>query len=140
MRGTGYSTTGGRPRARSQCRFVPPLIHFITYSLTYSLPLFLKRQCDRTLGKPLAAGTHAIRIFKATEADHNGGSPAPNYLTFYGIEVTAVEAAGGETACLTALRAACLVPSSVMPLWKQCDACRVGVRAANSGGGGSPLA
>ena len=40
-----------------------------------------------TGNKPLAAGTHTIRIFKATEADWNGGSPAPNYLTFYGIEV-----------------------------------------------------
>ena len=40
-----------------------------------------------TGNKPLAAGTHTIRIFKATEADWNGGSPAPNYLTFYGLEV-----------------------------------------------------
>ena len=39
-----------RARARSHCRFIPPLIHFIPYSLTYSVPLFLKRQCDRTLG------------------------------------------------------------------------------------------
>jgi hypothetical protein len=30
------------------CRFVPPLIHFIPGSLTISVPLFLKRQCDRT--------------------------------------------------------------------------------------------
>jgi hypothetical protein len=34
----------------SHCRFAPPLIHFIPHSLTYSVPLFLKRQCDRTLG------------------------------------------------------------------------------------------
>jgi hypothetical protein len=40
----------GGPRARSHCRFVPPLIHFIPDSLTYLVPLFLKRQCDRTLG------------------------------------------------------------------------------------------
>jgi hypothetical protein len=40
----------GLRRARSHCRFAPPLIHFIPYSLTYSVPLFLKRQCDRTLG------------------------------------------------------------------------------------------
>ena len=26
-----------------------PLIHCTSYSLTYSVPLFLKRQCDRTL-------------------------------------------------------------------------------------------
>jgi nucleoside-diphosphate-sugar epimerase len=37
-------------RARSRCRFVPPPIHFIPDSLTYSVPLFVKRQCDRTLG------------------------------------------------------------------------------------------
>ena len=29
---------------------LPPLIHFIPDSLTYSVHLFLKRQCDRTLG------------------------------------------------------------------------------------------
>jgi hypothetical protein len=36
--------------ARSRCRFVLPLIHFMPDSLTYSVPLCLKRQCDRTLG------------------------------------------------------------------------------------------
>ena len=35
--------------ARSHCRFVPPRVHFIPYLLTYSLSLFLKRQCDRIL-------------------------------------------------------------------------------------------
>jgi ATP-dependent RNA helicase DDX5/DBP2 len=35
-------------RARSHYRFVPPLIRFIPDSLTNSVPLFLKRQCDRT--------------------------------------------------------------------------------------------
>jgi hypothetical protein len=41
----------GWDKARSHCRFVLlPLIHFIPESLTYSVPLFLKRQCDRTLG------------------------------------------------------------------------------------------
>ena len=40
----------GRVRARSHCRFVP-LILFIPDSLTYSVSLFLKRQCDRTLGR-----------------------------------------------------------------------------------------
>jgi len=39
----------GLGRARSHCRFVPPLIHFIPDALTYSVPLFLKRRCDRTL-------------------------------------------------------------------------------------------
>ena len=37
-------------RAWSHCRFVPPLIRFISYLLTYSIPLFMKRQGDRTLG------------------------------------------------------------------------------------------
>ena len=42
-----------RARARSHCRFVLPFIRFIPDSLTYSVPLFLKRQCDRTLvGQP----------------------------------------------------------------------------------------
>jgi hypothetical protein len=41
---------GGTYRARSHCRFVLPLIHFIPDFLTYSVPPFLKRQCDRSLG------------------------------------------------------------------------------------------
>ena len=36
---------------RSHCRFVLPLIHFVPYSLIYSVRLFLKQQCDRTLGR-----------------------------------------------------------------------------------------
>ena len=71
----------GRARARSQCRFVVPRIHFITEgSVALSLcttahsldsrfadrfvPLFLKRQCDRTLqGRAgrLAAAYGALR-------------------------------------------------------------------------------
>jgi hypothetical protein len=39
---------GDLTRARSHCRFVPPLIHCAPYSLTYLVPLFLSRQCDRT--------------------------------------------------------------------------------------------
>ena len=35
----------------SLCTAALPLIHFIPESLTYSVPLFLRRQCDRTLGK-----------------------------------------------------------------------------------------
>jgi hypothetical protein len=45
----------GKFRARLHCRFVLPLIHFIPYSLTYSVinmvPLFLNRQCERTPGE-----------------------------------------------------------------------------------------
>ena len=49
---------GDGGRVWSHCRFVPPLIHFITDSLRESVPLFLKRQCDRTLdgGHPYAHG------------------------------------------------------------------------------------
>ena len=36
--------------------FVLPLIHFIPDLLTYSVLLFLKRQCDRTLGGGPLAG------------------------------------------------------------------------------------
>jgi hypothetical protein len=39
-------THDGGLRARSHCRFVPPLIHFIPNLLTYSVLRFLKRQCD----------------------------------------------------------------------------------------------
>jgi hypothetical protein len=35
-------------RARLHCRFVPPLVHFIPDSLTYSAPLCLRRRCGRT--------------------------------------------------------------------------------------------
>ena len=45
----------GAARARSHCRFVLLLAHFIPDSLTCSVPLYLKRQCDRTLGTPLVA-------------------------------------------------------------------------------------
>ena len=38
----------GGLRARSHCRFVLLLIQFIPESLTYSVPLILKRQCNRT--------------------------------------------------------------------------------------------
>jgi hypothetical protein len=42
---------GGDLRARSHCRrVVPRLIHFTPDSLTYSVLLFLKRQCDRNPG------------------------------------------------------------------------------------------
>jgi hypothetical protein len=40
-------------------RFVLPLIHFIPYVRTYSVHLFLKRQCDRTL--PPARRARGVR-------------------------------------------------------------------------------
>ena len=45
-------------RARSRCRFVPLLIHFIPDLFKYLVPLCLNRQCDRTLrggGPPVRA-------------------------------------------------------------------------------------
>ena len=50
---------GGEVRARSHCRFVQPPIHFIPDALTYSVPVFLKRQCDRTPG----GGAHGDAAF-----------------------------------------------------------------------------
>ena len=53
-------TSAGRPRAqrrvRSQCRFVPPVIHFMPDSLRDSVPCFLKQECDRTLAHRRAPG------------------------------------------------------------------------------------
>ena len=40
-----------RHRVRSRCRFVLPRIHFMRDPLTCSVPLYLKRRCDRTLGQ-----------------------------------------------------------------------------------------
>ena len=45
------AAAAGLDRARSHCRFAPPLIHLGPDPLTYSVALFLKRQCDRTLGQ-----------------------------------------------------------------------------------------
>jgi ataxia telangiectasia mutated family protein len=49
----GVAFEQGKLRARSHCRFALPLILFIPDSLTYLVPLFLNRQCDRKLGKLL---------------------------------------------------------------------------------------
>ena len=54
QRWRSWTRTGrerSRLRARAHCRFVPPSIHFVPDFLTYSAPLFLKQQCDRTLGR-----------------------------------------------------------------------------------------
>ena len=88
----GSSGGGGRPgcggrwwRARSHCRFAPPLIHFIPDSLTYSVPLFLKRQCDRTLGGGLAGagrGGAAAGGGSGARAAAGGGAPRCRFDTF----------------------------------------------------------
>jgi hypothetical protein len=57
----------GAARSRSHCRFVLQRIHFVPYSLTYSVPLFLKRQCDRTLG----ALVDAVRMGSGSTAFHH---------------------------------------------------------------------
>jgi hypothetical protein len=55
--------------------FAIPLIHFIMYLLTYSVPLFLKRQGDRTLGG--ARGLHAAHARRQARcAAHCGESRA----------------------------------------------------------------
>jgi hypothetical protein len=41
-----------RPRVRLHCRFVGPRIQIIPDFRRDSVPLFLKRQCDRTLRRP----------------------------------------------------------------------------------------
>jgi hypothetical protein len=64
----------GWHRAQSNCRFVLPLIHFITDSLSYSVPLLLKQQCDRTLGWQLFATGERIEARWITDgAPGQGG-------------------------------------------------------------------
>ena len=55
----------GGLRVRLHCRFVLPLINCTPESLTYSVPLFLKRQCDRTLGglRAVVAQVHSAPPF-----------------------------------------------------------------------------
>ena len=48
----------------------------------------------------IPAGTHDIRIFKATEADWNGGSPVPNYVTFYGLRTSSQAQASERAMCM----------------------------------------
>jgi hypothetical protein len=61
-RAAGPPALQGLARARSHCRFVPPLIHFTPDSLRDLVPLFLKRQCDRTLGLPAAGARGGQRV------------------------------------------------------------------------------
>jgi hypothetical protein len=80
----------GEHRARSHFRFVPPLILFIPASLRYLVPLFLKRQCDRTLGGHTdRRGRHPglparpVHIRDANSGGQ-GGRPAPLASRFHG--------------------------------------------------------
>ena len=76
--------SGGQTRARSHCRFAPPLVHFIPASLTCSVSRFLKRQCDRTLGQTcgaLAAGAavQALSRLEHVDAGQCDAAPAPAF-------------------------------------------------------------
>jgi hypothetical protein len=68
----------------ARCRFVPPLIHFTPESLTYSVPLYLKQQRDRTLvglayraaeGPAAAAAALLTCEFIGSHARPNAGIP-----------------------------------------------------------------
>jgi hypothetical protein len=64
----------GGDRARSHCRSVLPLIHCIPDSLTYSVPLFMKRRCDRTLGGPRPAAAAEPGRAAGRRGEHEGSS------------------------------------------------------------------
>ena len=68
----GESESGGGGGARTHCRFAPPLIHFTPCSLTYSAPLFLKRQCDRTLRRRRAQRGFRARGRRDRPPPHRG--------------------------------------------------------------------
>jgi hypothetical protein len=107
---------------RSHCRLVLPLIHFIPDSLTYSAPLFLKRQCDRTLGAKtflidgyprnndnltgwdaLMAGkavTRCVLFFDCPVRPHPGGVPA--HFAFLTCEKSSASASASAAAAAAA--------------------------------------
>jgi lysophospholipase L1-like esterase len=73
------------------------------YNATFSTQALAKTEQPSdfdltTSGTPLAAGQHDIRILKGTEAQHNGGTPTPNYVTFSGFKIGAVSMATTLTA------------------------------------------
>jgi hypothetical protein len=69
----------GERRAPSHCRFVLQHIHFMPDSLTYSVPLFLKRQCDRTPGERavLLEKEHDIKFMDSKKGKGKVPRPAP---------------------------------------------------------------
>ena len=73
---SALNSSAGKPRARSRCRFVLPLIHFIPDPRTDWVSPFLKRQCNRTLGKPKSkrkGHEYAFRMdIRETEAQAEG--------------------------------------------------------------------
>jgi hypothetical protein len=90
----------GLGRARSHRRFVLPFIHFIPGLLTYSVPLFLKRRCDRTLGL-------RCQVRRAHRGDVDGpgppGAPAtPQSVLFSTVNLLCVAILYGYAGRLTA--------------------------------------
>ena len=79
----GLPRVRGRPRARSHCRLVLPLIHLAPDSLTHPAPPFLKRQCDRTPGRRLH---HILRDYAAQLAAlvRPAGDGAPEHPDAHG--------------------------------------------------------
>jgi hypothetical protein len=102
----------GPLRARSHCRVAPPLLHFIQDSLTYSVPLLLKHQCDRTPGPLRAAATHSLEAYRQTvlaelfeywkEADDLSGPVAHVASTFSAVKRVSVARLYGRVGRLAA--------------------------------------
>jgi hypothetical protein len=61
-----------QPRARLHCPFALPIIHFIPDLLTYSVPLFLKRQGDRTIGLGRLRAGHGPTLLVNPRPDEPG--------------------------------------------------------------------
>jgi hypothetical protein len=92
-------------RARSHCRFAPPVIHSILDSLTFSVPLFLKRRCGRTLGVAQA------RRRVAGPAAANGGA---QHVHLSRLRQRPVGGWRGRRAQCSLLRSWCLVRAVTM--------------------------
>ena len=72
----------GADRARSHYmhHFVPPLIRFIADLLTCSVPLYLKRQCDRTLGADAEPDTDTLEVAVLGGSGSGDGGPQVLYI------------------------------------------------------------
>ena len=76
----------GLSRARSHCRFVLPLIHSTPDPLTYSVPLFLKRQaamrpnprCARTVPAPVPRSRSRSRAWCSPSRSRRAPPPGSN--------------------------------------------------------------
>jgi hypothetical protein len=97
----------GAARARSHCRFALPLIHCIPESLTYSVPLYLKRQRGRAPGAARGAARAAAGRGRADVRQPRGHRPERQ-------GVRGARGAGRGTACLRAVTEA---PPRVPPSW-----------------------